>query len=197
MTEPKNNRALAIGLALAAVACMAYACFTRDWLVNGSRYESYGFGLRTNYTCGSSFGETPCDNASNAEYVERLRDFGDAAARNTSSVFAPMGWATFVELLVAACALAAAAALALANKKPQLPITPTTVALLGVMASLITGCVFVATKPGPAGFVGVGISFWVFGAGAVLGIAGAQMLAKVNRPPDPDLMEGAMNPENF
>jgi hypothetical protein len=57
--------------------------------------------------------------------------------------------------------------------------------------------VFVATKPGEAGFVGVGQSFWVFGAGAVLGIAGAQMLAKVNRPSDPDLMSDAMNPDEF
>jgi hypothetical protein len=37
----------------------------------------------------------------------------------------------------------------------------------------------------------------VFGAGAVLGIAGAQILAKVNRPVDPDLMHDAMNPDEF
>ena len=44
--------------------------------------------------------------------------------------------------------------------------------------------VFVATKPGPPGMVGVGLSFWIFGVGAVMGIVGAQLLAKVNRPPD-------------
>ena len=48
-SQTKNNRMLAIGLALGAAAALAYACFTREWLVNGSRYESYGFGLRTNY----------------------------------------------------------------------------------------------------------------------------------------------------
>ena len=109
----------------------------------------------------------------------------------------PTNRALAIALALAAASLVVAAGIAISGKKPQLPITPTTIALLGIMASLITGCVFVATKPGPAGFVGVGISFWVFGVGAVLGIAGAQMLAKVNRPPDPDLMEGAMNPENF
>jgi hypothetical protein len=54
------------------------------------------------------------------------------------------------------------------------------------MVGLISGCVFVATKPGPAGMVGVGMSFWLFGAGVVMGIVGAQMLAKVIRPPDPE-----------
>ena len=199
MTEGKAapNRMLAVMLALAAAAGLLFAAFTREWLVNGSRYESYGFGLRTNYTCGSTFGETPCSDTTNAEYIEQQREVGPSVARNASSVFSPMGWATFVELLVAAGGLLVAAALALAGKKPQLPIAPTTLALLGIMAALITGCVFVATKPGPAGFVGVGLSFWIFGGGAVLGIAAAQMLAKVNRPPDPDLMEDAMNPEHF
>jgi hypothetical protein len=45
--------------------------------------------------------------------------------------------------------------------------------------------------------VGVGLSFWVFGVGTVMGIAGAQMMAKVNRAPDPDLMAGAMNPDDY
>ncbi len=192
-----DKRWAAIGLAVIAAACLGYGSFSRQWLVNGSRYETYGFGLRTNYTCGSSFGETPCDESTNAEYIDRLNSFGESAAKNASGAFAPMGWATFVELLIAAGALLIAAGLAIANKKPQLPVSPSSLALLAIMAALITGCVFVATKPGVAGFVGVGMSFWVFGAGAVLGIAGAQLLAKVNRPADPDLMADAMNPDQF
>jgi hypothetical protein len=78
-----------------------------------------------------------------------------------------------------------------------LPIAPSSLALLSIMAGLIAGCVFVATKPGPPGYVGVGISFWLFGAGAMLAVPGAILLAKVNRPPDPDLLEGAMNPDQF
>ena len=53
---------------------------------------------------------------------------------------------------------------------------------------MITGCIFVATKPGPLGFVGVSWSFWAFGAGTVVGIATAQMIAKLIRPIDPDLV---------
>ncbi|MGE5183447.1 MAG: hypothetical protein ACM31C_15355 [Acidobacteriota bacterium] len=197
MSEPKN-RSLAIALALAAAAALVYAGLTRQWLVNGNKYEQYGFGLRSTYACGQSFGEAhECDEMSNSEYVAHEREVSSVSARNTSSAFAPMGWATLVECLLAAAGLVAAAGIALARKRPDLPMAPTTVTLLALMAALITGCVFVATKPGAPGFVGVGISFWIFGAGAVAGIAGAQMLAKVNRPVDPDLMEDAMNPEHF
>jgi hypothetical protein len=198
VTDKRPNRALAIALALAAAAALAYAALTRQWLVNGSVYEQYGFGLRGNFTCGQSFGEAKeCDETSNSEYVSRMKELSAATASTASGAFAPMGWATFVELLAAALGLVAAAGLAIARKRPDLPMAPTTIALLGIMAALITGCVFVATKPGPPGFVGVGPSFWVFGIGSVLGIAGAQLLAKVNRPVDPDLMEDAMNPEHF
>jgi len=190
------SRALAIGLALAAAACLSTAAFTQSWLVNGNVYEQIHFGLRTMTVSGSSFGEQDTTR-SNSQVVDEMGEVNAAAARDTSSVFAPMGWATFVESLLSSLGLLVAAAIALARKRPDLAITPTTIALLGVMAGLITGCVFVATKPGPPGYVGVGLSFWLFGAGCVLGIAGAQMLAKINRPADPDLMEGAMNPDQF
>ena len=194
----KDNRILGIGLALAAAACLIYASVTRHWLVNSSRFEEIGFGLRDNYQCASlTEGHPECQEQTNSAFIEKWQDVGDTASQFASGVFAPMGWATLVECLLAALGLVAAAALALANKQPQLPITPSTLGLLGVMATLITGMIFVAKKPGPPGFVGVGISFWVFGAGAVLGIAGAQMLAKVNRPKDPDLLEDAMNPDQF
>jgi hypothetical protein len=195
--EPKPNRALAIALAFVGAACLGGAAFTHSWLVNGNVYEHINFGLRSNAQCGSAFGEPECNTATNAELVEQMRGFSSSAADNTSGAFAPMGWATFVACLLGAFGLVAAAAIALAGKQPTLPMAPTTIALLAIMAGLITGCVFVATKPGPPGFVGVGLSFWIFGAGCVVGIAGAQMLAKVNRPPDPDLMEGAMKPDEF
>ena len=84
------------------------------------------------------------------------------------------GNAVFALLVAAVAGLVVGAILAIVRAHPRLPIAPTTVALLALMLGLITGCVFVATKPGPAGWVGVGTSFWMFGAGAVLGIAAAQ-----------------------
>ena len=196
--QPKPpNRMLAIALAVVAGAALVYAAVTKQWLANGNEYEQISFGLRDMTQCGSSFGETPCDHYTNSEFVQHLRDFGDTASLNASGAFAPMGWITLVACLLAAFGLFASAGIALTGKKPDLPMTPTTVALLGIIIGIITGCVFIATKPGPAGFVGAGLSFWVFGGGCVLGIAAAQMLAKVNRPLDPDLMSDAMNPDQF
>src|SRR5262245_51052842 len=134
----KDLRIAAVVLALVSAACMLYASFTNQWLVNGNKFERYGFGLRENETCGDSLGETPCDRMSNSEYVQHAREFNEASARNTSSAFAPCGWATFVELLLAAIGLLIAAALAIAKKTPDLPMAPTTLALLAIMASLIT-----------------------------------------------------------
>jgi hypothetical protein len=116
---------------------------------------------------------------------------------HASGVFVPTGWITFVGNLVAAAALLAAAAIAAARKRPALPISPASVALLALMVSLIVGCVFLATKPGGVTGVGVAWAFWVFAVGVVVGIAAAQLLAKLIRPPDPDLMADAMEADQF
>ena len=195
---PKRpNRMVAVALALVAGAALVFAAVTDKWLTNGNEYEQISFGLRSMSQCGHELGETPCDARSNSAFVQQLRDFGESAAMNTSSAFAPMGWITLIAALLAALGLFAAAAIALTGKKPDLPMSPSTLALLGIIVGIITGCVFIATKPGPAGFVGAGLSFWVFGGGCVLGIAAAQLLAKVNRPLDPDLMHDAMNADEF
>jgi len=204
-TAPKQkqpNRMLGIGLAVVAAGCLLFATFSHHWLANASNLEEVGFGLRDNHDCMTLGTEAKCTEMSNSALVDQmrteLRDQGlDRDDRMTSSVFAPCGWATFIACLIAVLGLLAAAGMAAGRRTPLWPISPSTLALLGIMAALITGCVFVATKPGPAGYVGVGLSFWVFGAGAVLGIAGAQLLAKVNRPVDPDLMHDAMNPDEF
>jgi hypothetical protein len=183
----KDNRTLGIGLAAGAAICLIYAAFTQQWLANAGRYTEVGFGLLSNHECSVTVirsGKPACRELSNTEFIDKWRSMGEEAAKLTSSAFAPIGKVTLVIILLAALGLLAAAGLAAARKQLALPIAPTTVALLAGMAGLITGCVFVATKPGPPGMVGVGVSFWVFGIGCVAGIVGAQLLAKVNRPPD-------------
>lgn len=194
-TTKKDTRSMAIGLAVAAAACMLYAGFTRQWLVNGNKYLEYGFGLRSNYECSTSHetsfeGGEPkksskesCASRSNSETVAEFKRLDPKLA---SGGFVPTGWITFIALLLAAAGLLGAAAIAASKKPLDLPVAPTTIGLLGAMVSLITGCVFVATKPGPPGMVGVGLSFWIFGVGAVMGILGAQMLAKQLRPVEPE-----------
>jgi hypothetical protein len=191
-------RALAIVLALASAGCLAYACIANQWLVNVTDVEhARGFGLRTGWACNRANGLVTgdaCINSPNATIVDDVRTHSEPGM---SAAFAPMGWATLGLLALAAAALVIAALIAVVGAHPRLPITPPTVALVSLMLALITGCIFVATKPGPPGWVGVGTTFWVFGAGAVLGIAGAQQLARVNRPPDPDLLADSMNPDQF
>ena len=192
----KDHRVLALVLAIVAIAGLGIGSFTRMWLANQSDYESVGFGLRSNFDC-EGLGETKhCVEMSNSALVDQLRDAG-VSERERSAAFAPLGTVTLVLCVLAGLGLAGAIGLALARRQPLLPISPSTIALLATFLALITGCVFVATKPGPAGYVGVGMSFWIFGAGAVLAIASSQMLARVNRPSDPDLLHDAMNPDEF
>jgi hypothetical protein len=191
MTEPlkKDLRPLAMGLAVAAAACLIFAAFTRQWLVNAGRYTEYGFGLRDNYQCMTSYGESSeqqCQEMTNSAVVEMFASAGPRGEKMSSAAFVPMGWVTFVVSLLAALGLLGAAFLAFKKIQRPLPVAPTSIGLLFGMIGLITGCVFVATKPGPPGMVGVGVSFWVFGVGTVMGIAASQMLAKLTRPPEPE-----------
>jgi hypothetical protein len=185
----KHRRPLALALAAASIFALAFAAFSKQWLV---REDEVRIGLTGTSVC---FGDD-CKSMSNGELVAMAKREG-AESGSTSGAFGPMGWATLVEILVAVAGLAGALALAIARKQPVLPIAPSTVGFIFIAFALITGCVFVATKPGPTGFVAVGPAFWVFGAGVITGVAAAQLLARVNRPEDPDLMADAMNPDEY
>ena len=58
------------------------------------------------------------------------------------------------------------------------PIALTTVGLLAACLGLVTGCIFVAVKPGGVGTIGVSWPFFVFGTAVVMGVAACQMLSK-------------------
>ena len=139
-----------------------------------------------------------CREISTTEFNEEI---GEAAHldrdRYTSGAFSHAGWIAFGTCLLSAAALLAAAAMAFLRIKKDLAVSPASMALLGLLGAMVSGCVFIATKPGPAGMLGVDLGFWAFGAGTVLGILGAQLLAKEIRPPDEDLLEGAIDPAEF
>jgi hypothetical protein len=181
----------AVGIALAAVAaaCLLAAAFSHRWLANPYRGD-FGFSLLSFQACAAG----DCRTQSNFEIVSQAKEMHDDSASNA---FPVAGVAAFAALLAAAAGLIGAVGLAAARQRRALPISPTSVALLGIMAGLVAGCVFVATKPGETGAVGVAWSFWAFGIGSILGIAGAQLLAKQIRPIDPDLLHDAMNPDQF
>jgi hypothetical protein len=182
--KPRENRMLAVGLAVIAAGMLIFAAFSRNWVSRPG--PNIGFGPMGCTNCAVFAGADGSD-MSNAEFISLIRELDPAAAKTASSAFSPMGWATFGLALLAALGLLGAALLGYTRSRKELPIAPSTIALIGLMLSLITACVFVATKPGGPGFVGVSIGFWMYGIGAVMGIASAQMLAKLNRPEDPDL----------
>jgi hypothetical protein len=138
----RDYRYIAIALALVAVGCFAYAAFSKQWLVKGG---AIGFGLRECNDCRAE----PCLVLPNDDMVAEWQASpfrGDV--EYTSSAFAPTGTITFVLLFVAMAGLLGAAGLAIARKHSHLPIAPSTLGLLGIALTLISGCVFVATKPG-------------------------------------------------
>jgi hypothetical protein len=200
---PGPDHRLGVALAFAAAAALAFACVSRSWLYNPRDYRLHevGFGLRAHYDC-SPGGE--CLRMSNAALVALRKAYADershaaasdlppearvfaddAADMRVSSVFPVLGWVTLIAIAVAALALAACGALVLTRRRIAWPIMPTTGALLASAVGLVTGCVFAALRPGPAGFVGVHCGFYAFGAGVVAGIAAALMLNRDLRPVD-------------
>jgi hypothetical protein len=119
-------------------------------------------------------------NARVDRYRSMDRDLATISKQETiMGTFAYAGIATIFFAVIGAGALIAAGVLSFKDKFIRSPIPLTTVALLALCLALITGCVFLGATPKNIGIGGgVGWPFFVFGAGVVAGLAGAQMLAK-------------------
>ncbi len=193
-TEPTaaDHRVIGILLAVVAIGALGFALVTQRWLLSPG--GGTGFGLRETFTCG----QADCVTRPNAEAV---LDFASSMVRDdrehAAAIFPALGWVTSVLIAIGMLGLAIAAVAAAARKRPHWPISPTTIALLPVMIALVTGFVFLATKPGDATFVGVAIGFWVFGGGEICAVIASLLLTRAIRPPDPDLTADAMNPDEF
>jgi hypothetical protein len=194
------RRGVGLAVGLLGAAALAIGALSPSWMANPDVVGVRGFvgelriGPRGVDHCIADW----CRELSNAELGDEIAaGYPLDKGKYTSAAFGPAGWVALAASLIAALGLVGAAAIAAARKQPQLAISPASIALLGIMVALIAGCVFVATKPGPPGMVGVAWGFWVFGAGCIAGIAGSQLLARVIRPPDPDLLADAMDPDEF
>jgi hypothetical protein len=64
---------------------------------------------------------------------------------------------------------------------------PTTIAVLALGIAIINGMLVVATKPELMRFMTIGWTFYVFGGGAVAGLAAVFPLNRQIRPIDPEL----------
>jgi hypothetical protein len=226
VSEPyktSERRILALVLAFASAAALTFAAFSQKWLYNPRTvsHEEVRFGPMGNTICVlHGEGEKQCESMSNGKLVDTWTKMLDEARERVKTAkeddiyaqkffqelsqtlkatpaFPVFGWIACISCLVAAASLAIAALLVALKKRLVLPIMPTTTALLGLMVALITGCIFVALKPGPAGYVGVNLGFAAFGGGVVVGLAAALLLNKLLRPYDPDLLADSMNPDQF
>jgi hypothetical protein len=216
-----EHRIVAIVLAVVAIAALAFAALSRKWLYNPRTVDysqEVGFGPSGMFECEH---EDPprCTDRSNSELIDKWREaVEDMRSRSnddmlnpalqeamkkaedtfrTNTAFPLFGWIAAGGALLAAFGIFIALLFVIAKKRVVLPIMPTTVSLIGLIVGLFSGCIFVALKPGPAGYVGVSTGFYAFGAGMIAGIASSLMLNKLMRPHDPDLLADAMNPDDF
>ena len=221
---PPPRRGLGVVLVLVALGCLAFAAQSHAWLANAGFSQDVGFGLIDNYACDAR-NTGDCEALDNEEARRPLRrarrlapplprggkcDQRDRRAHaveqalpkpglldHASAAFVPAGKVAFGLLGIAALALVIAGAIAILGRKPQLPVSPCTIAVVALGLDLLAGLIFVATKPGPTSMVGVGPAFWVFGGGVLIGTAGALLLARAIRPVDPDLLADAIDPEEY
>lgn len=198
--QKRRNRALAIVFAFAAAAGLVVAAFGPRWLTEPD-HEKGGFGLTTYREC-----MVQCTTGSISELLDALDEEiakielmnaklpaqeQMAIPKNPWRGFAIVGMITFIASLVAAGGLVAGAVLALAGKRPELPIMPTTLAVLGLAFAIITGCIFVATKPASVSTMEVGWTFLTFGGAVVTGLASVFPLNRAIRPIDHELGEAS------
>jgi len=192
--DQTEHRALAILLALVASVCLGFSQISQRWLLSPG--GGTGFGLRDNHEC--HYDEDACVERSNLDFTDARGASPSHAERDQiSSVFPWLGWATSGLIAVGELGLVVSILVAALRRRPIWMISPTTIALFPLMVAMITGCLFCATKPGEASFVGVAIGFWVFGAGEICSIIAALLLSRAIRPHDQDLAAGAMNPDEF
>ena len=194
------RRIVAIALCFVAAGALLIATFAHKWLAN-PMMGRVGVGLLSIERCDAV--SDRCKSVSNSDLVEELHQDMPADDRwlgehpdPPSSWFPRLGVITLVLGILAALALVGSAAIALANKRPELPVTPPTIALVALILAIPTACLFAATKP-EAIPLGVSWSFWLFGGGDVLGLLAALLVSRQLRPDDPDLLADAMNPDDF
>ncbi|MBP9087467.1 MAG: hypothetical protein KBG15_15190 [Kofleriaceae bacterium] len=180
----KDNRLVAGVLVLVAIAGLAFAMVSKRWLANTAGFGELGFGLLSFSACTEGSAEyeikASCQTRSNSAVVAEIQNEHGSA----SGAFPIFGYITLGAIGLAVLSLLATVPLAF--RKPadaqamleKLPMAPTTAALLTMFVALITGCVFVAIKPGGVGAVGVGWGFWGFGVAVITGMTGAIMIGK-------------------
>ena len=209
----QRRRAVAIILAFLSAAGLAVGAFGDRWLAlpdyagdssvsSPFQSSSGGMGLRDYERCRRDV----CKSISHSDLMDVLEAEIQQIKEENAKLplkeqralprapwhgFPVVGMMAFVLALVAAGGLLVGGIIALSGKRVTLPIMPTTIAVLGLALSIITGCIFIATKPDLTDALVVGWSFIAFGGAAVLGLAAVFPLNRAIRPIDTDLGEAS------
>jgi len=210
----QRKRVLAIVLAFVASIVLVVSVFAQYWLSSPSWGDKVHIGLRSFTRCQNE----RCVSISNSELMDVLEQDIELVKKKNKELpagaqmtvprapwhgFPVVGIITLVAAFVAAAGLIVGAVLALARQRRELPIMPTTIAVIGLALGIITSCIFVATKPdvfnyaamlaphAPLEDIIVSWSFILFGGGAVMGLAAVFPLNRQIRPIDVELGEAA------
>ncbi len=177
-SEPRLS---SVALCLVAATLLAAAGLSQRWLANSGDTTSIHYGIIRYTECV----DARCLTHSNDVTPEALSKRHPPEELNPA--FAIAGWITAGASALAIAGLVVCAGLGLFRKRVALPIAPSSLALFGLLFAMIGGALFIATKPGGQGRVGVDWSFIVFSGAIVIGMIAAQRIAKEIRPVDPDL----------
>ena len=195
MSRSEQKRSVAITLAFFAAAALAASCIGQQWLVSRGQTS---IGLVAYNMCEGS----ECQRVSNFRLIAELRKQIEqvkemnktlptnkqvAVPRDPWGGFPVVGIITLLAAMLAAGGLVHGALTAIRRRRPEFSIMPTTLAVLGLALAIINGCLVVATKPDMVEDMGVGWTFYLFGAGAVLGLAAVFPLNRQIRPIDEEL----------
>ncbi|MBK7070704.1 MAG: hypothetical protein IPH44_00250 [Myxococcales bacterium] len=180
-------------LAIVAAVLLAVSLFL-PWLKSKqSKYVNASMTLLSFKVCSGDGDE--CESMSNFKLAKKMKELNELSSKKEGTTFPYFGLITLIVCLGAAAAMLAGGVLGLMGKFVRSPIAITTVGLLAACLGLITGCIFVAVKPGGAGAIGVSWPFFVFGTAIVMGVAACQMLAKAFGPPEYDPYADPMAPQ--
>jgi len=184
-------------LAFASAAALVVGALGDKWMIDSAHEDTLAIGLRETYLCAPN-----CTTMSNSEAVSYL-DGRIAQLREENAKlpdyrwmwvppdpwhgFPVVGWIAFVTALISAAGLLVAASIALAGKRIEWPVMPTTISVLTLALTIINGALVIATKPALSHFITIGWTFYVFGGGAVAGLAAVFPLNRQIRPIDPEL----------
>jgi hypothetical protein len=198
MDRKQRRRVVAIMLAFASAVALIVGAFGDKWMIDNQHEDALAIGLRDTYLCD----EGKCATMSNSEAVayldakiERLRE-ENAKLPDYRWFWVPpdpwrgfpaVGWIAFVTALISAAALLTTASIAVAGKRIDWPVMPTTIGVLALALTIINGALVVAMKPALTHFITVGWTFITFGGGAVAGLAAVFPLNRQIRPIDPEL----------